>query len=261
MGNSSLPNDPSITPPAQTQGVTEIRQRTIAALIARGFSVKYVAKKLKISESRIYHLLSDKNSLVNAEINSILKDLFAGNDRRLVNLYDKVLEKLDAMLSSSDKEKQSRAIDRIIKIYLTRSAKNAVTIQQYFGIQTQEEKEGHRETMDEIILRMRKERGLPEIPDDYLQDIISQMRKARGLPELPDHDMQDIISKVQGSPELPDHGDSSHPAPNHSSNSSPNNLLQGAPSQGAPSQGASSQDAPSQDAPSQEYEEFLKQLT
>lgn len=90
-------------------------------MISRGFSVKYVAKKLKISESRIYHLLSDKGSLVNAEINRILKERFADNDRRLINLFAKTLQKLDDMLSSHDEEKQFRAMDRIIKIYFTRS--------------------------------------------------------------------------------------------------------------------------------------------
>ena len=166
MTNPSLTNDSSSNPSTQIQGITEIRQMSIAALIARGFSVKYVAKKLKISESRIYHLLSEKDSLVNAEINRILKDLFAGNDRRLVNLYDKALQKLDAMLSSSDEEKQFRAIDRIIKIYLARSTKNAVTIQQYFGIQSQQDENDFIKNIDDLIIKMRKERGLPWPLDD-----------------------------------------------------------------------------------------------
>ena len=170
MNNSPSSNNPCNTPNTPANGITEIRQRTIAALIARGFSVKYVAKKLKISESRIYHLLSDKDSLVNAEINRVLKELFAGDDRRLVNLFDKALQKLDAMLSSCDEEKQFRAIDRIIRIYLTRSAKHAVTIQQYFGIQSQEEDEKEEKRfikrIDDLILKKRKERGLPEWPDD-----------------------------------------------------------------------------------------------
>jgi plasmid maintenance system antidote protein VapI len=156
MTNSSLPTNSSSTPNAQIQGITEIRQKTIAALIARGFSVKYVAKKLKISESRIYHLFSEKNSIVNDEIYRILNDAFAASDYRLINLYDKALQKLDAMLSSPDEEKQCRAIDRIIKMFFARSSKNGVTIQQYFGIESQEEKE----TMDQFILRRAKERAL-----------------------------------------------------------------------------------------------------
>lgn len=222
----------------------------IAALIARGFPVKDVAQQVNLSESQIYHLLSDKDSFVNAEIFRILSELFTENDRHLIDLYNKALQKLDNMLSSSDEEKQFRAIDRIIRIFLARSAKNAVTIKQYFGIESQEEKE----TIDEMILRMRKERGLPEWPDDYLQDLISQMRMARGLPELPDQYIQDIVSKLlkeQGLPELPDHKDSSHSAPEANAHSSQENS----------SPGNSAQDTPSQDVPSQEFNEFLKQLT
>ena len=85
MTNFSLPTDSSCTPNAQIEGIPEIRQKT--ALIAQGFFVKYLAKKLKLSESRIYHLFSDKNSLVNDEINRILNEAFAASNRRLINLY------------------------------------------------------------------------------------------------------------------------------------------------------------------------------
>jgi AcrR family transcriptional regulator len=235
----------------------------IAELIAHGFAPKDVAKKVNLSESQIYHLLSDKDSFVNVETFRILNDLFAENDRHLIDLLSKALQKLDNMLSSSDEEKQFRAIDRIIKIFLSRSAKNPVSIQQYFGIQTQDEKESQLNSVDELILQMRKERGLPLLPDQYLGDVISKAREAKGLPKLPDHYIQDIISKLLSEelPELPDHKDSSHSTPNDSSNPSPNDLLPDAPSQGTPSQDAPSQDAPSEDASSQKYEEFLKQLT
>jgi len=93
MTNPSLINDFSDAPNAKTQGITEIRQKTIGALIARGFPVKYVAKRLKISESRIYHLLSDRNSVVNAEIKCIFTELFASADGHLLNLYNKALQK------------------------------------------------------------------------------------------------------------------------------------------------------------------------
>lgn len=239
MVNHSDSNVPVKVPHRKIKGKTKAKHTMVAALIARGFPVKVVAQKVNLSESQIYHLLSDKDSFVNAEIFRMLSELFAENDRHLIDLFSKALQELDNMLSSSDEEKQFRAIDRIIKIFLARSAKNAVTIQQYFGIESQEEKE----TVDEMLLRMRKARGLPELPDHYIQDIISKLLKEQGLPELPDHK------------------DSSHSTPNDSSNSSPNNLLADASSQGTPSQDASSQDAPSQDAPSQEYEEFLKQLT
>jgi AcrR family transcriptional regulator len=166
MENCSSSDARVVVPPWEVQGVTEVRQRTIAAMIARGFSVKQVAKKLKMSESRIYHLLSDRDSTVNAEINRISNELFAASDRRLINLYDKALQKLENMLSSSDEEKQFRAIDRIIRIFFARSGRNAVTIKQYFGIESQEEKQGKRETLDEMIIRMRRARGLPDFPEE-----------------------------------------------------------------------------------------------
>ena len=260
MTNPPLTNDSSSTPSPQTQGITEIRQMTIASMLARGFSVKYVAKKLKMSESRIYHLLSDRDSLLNTEIKRILTELFAASDRRLINLYNNVLQKLDTMLSSSDEEKQYRAMDRIIKMFFARIPKN-VMIQQYFGDQLQPQREFAMDDyilfskkLEKIALEKRKERGLPLWPDYLIEDIISEARKERGLPELPDHSIQDIISKVlkeSGLPESPDDKVSSHPAPEANAHSSQENS----------SPGNSAQDTPSQDVPSQEFNEFLKQLT
>jgi hypothetical protein len=142
-------------------------------MIATGLPVKYVAKKLHMSESRIYHLLSDKESTVNAEINRILGEMFTANDRYLVKLFNITLERLHTMLSGKDKEKQFRAIDRIIKIYMARSAKNGVTVKQYFGL---EPPGGEREfTIEDYVLfdqklladfdKRRRERGLPPLED------------------------------------------------------------------------------------------------
>lgn len=243
-------NAPAKVPHPKIKGKIKAKHTMIAALIARGFPVKDVAQQVNLSESQIYHLLSHKDSFVNAEIFRILSELFTENDRHLIDLYNKTLQKLDKMLSGSDEEKQFRAIDRIIRIFLARSAKNPVTIQQYLGIESQEEKE----TVDEMLLRMRKERGLSDQGESILQELISAVRKARELPELPNRSMKDIISKAlneQGLPELPDHKDSSHSTSDDSTHPPPENS----------SPGNSAQDTPSQDEPSQELKEFVKQLT
>jgi hypothetical protein len=174
MANSSPPNSSSTPPEAQTHGTTEIRQKNIGRMIAQGFPVKYVAKKLNMSESRIYHLLSDKESIVNAEINQILGQLFTGNDRHMVKLFNQTLEKLQTMLSSKNEEEQLRAMDRIIKIYMARSSKNGVTVQQYFGLEPPGQKEftiddyiKFGKKMNELIMQKRRERGLePPAPED-----------------------------------------------------------------------------------------------
>ena len=169
MTDSSLPNGPSTTIERHAHGITEIRQRTIGRMIAEGLRVKYVAKKLQMSESRIRHLLSDKESIVNAEINRLLEEVFTANDRYLVRLFNKTLENLDTMLSSPDKEKQFRAMDRIIKIYMARSAKNGVTVKQYFGL---EPPGGEREfTLQDYI----------KFGEKYVDQLIIEKRRQRGL--------------------------------------------------------------------------------
>jgi hypothetical protein len=165
MHNSSNSPVPLKVSNSEINGITKARQAKIASLIAQGYSVKYVAKKVNMSESRIYHLLSEKNSFVNEEINHILNELFAVTDRQLINLYSKTLQKLDAMLSSSDKEKQYRAMDRIIKMYYARIGKNAI-IQQYFCAHPQSQQLGiNIGDIDKLIIKKRIERGLEKPPD------------------------------------------------------------------------------------------------
>ena len=237
------PSDPGLStnlPQAKIKGKTKAKHAMIAALIARGSSVKEVADKVNLSKDQIYHLLSDKDSFVNLEISRILSELFGENDLRLIDLYSKTLQKLDNMLSSSDEEKQLKAMDRIIKTFLAKWAKNRVTVQQYFGIESQEEKE----TVDQMIMHMRKERGLPMWPDYLIRDMISDVRKERRLPELSDDYMQDIFNKLvdPNLPFLPDHEDSSNSTEKDSSHSPAKNSTSGNSPQDASSQDTTSQD-------------------
>ena len=170
MRSPSNPEIPAEIIDNKIKGKTKAKHRMIAELIARGFSVKEVAQQVNLSESQISHLLGDKESFVNTEISRILSNLFTENDRHLIDLYRRALQKLDNILSSSDEEKQFRAIDKIIKIFLTRSAKNGVTIQQYFGVESQEEEGGEPKSIDEFIIRRRKERGLDKLHLDEDSD-------------------------------------------------------------------------------------------
>jgi DNA-binding NarL/FixJ family response regulator len=79
-------------PDGKMKRKTKAKHKMIAALIARGFHAKDVAHEVNLSESQISHLLSDKDSSVNAEITRILSELFADNDRHLINLYSKALQ-------------------------------------------------------------------------------------------------------------------------------------------------------------------------
>jgi hypothetical protein len=189
-----------------------------------------------MSESRIYHLLSDKESIVTAEINRILGQLFTGNDRHMVKLFNQTLEKLQTMLSNKNEEEQLRAMDRIIKIYMARSAKNGVTVKQYFGL---EPPGGEREITIDDYLNFGKK----------LDKIITEHRKQRGL-ELPA-----LEESSNSAPENSASPASASPTPGSetaaSNESSPDNSL---PETAAPNESSRGYSPPSVPA---EMREFL----
>lgn len=178
MSNSAFSNGSSGTPNPPIKGKVDARYKMIADLICQGDSPKDVSEKMKMSKDRIYHLVSDKNSPVRVEIIRILTERSEANDRRLMDLYTKALQKLDEMLSSSDEGKQLRAIDRIIKIYSTRVDKNTPFIQQNFGLSEEEKKKIFLQYVNEMIIEKRRQRGLepplqesetPEPPNEGLE--------------------------------------------------------------------------------------------
>ena len=148
------------------KGRIQARHLRVATLVARGFPISFVAKETGLSESRVYHLLADPNSFVNQEVHRILNELFASNDRTLLNIYHKVRVKLDEDLSSNDPEVRGRAVDQVIKVYMTRTGKNGnPKIAQYINVSGQ----GNTDfiaNIDEVIIQKRKERGLPLIWED-----------------------------------------------------------------------------------------------
>ena len=196
------------------------------AMMRRNLSQKGLAKKLHMSESRIYHLLSDKESLVNAELNRLVGEHFMGHDRDIVTLFNKTLEKLKTMLSSPNEEEQLRAMDKIIKIYMARSARNGVTVKQYFGLEPPGQKEFD---MDDFIKFGKK-----------LEPLIQQERRRRGLPAL-----QDILNSApenSASPTAP----SSVPETPVSNEPSADNSSQGTAAPGESSRGWSPPDLPAE---------------
>lgn len=197
MTNSGSSNGSSGSPNLPIKGKVDAKYKMIADLICQGDSPKDVSEKMKMSKDRIYHLLNDKNSPVKAEITRILTERFEANDRRLIDLYTKALQKLDEMLSSSDEEKQLPAIDRIIKIYSTRSGKNgSPIIQQNFALSEEEIMKIIPQYIDKLIIAKRRERGLepplqecetPDSPDEEPETMESPDQEPE-TPEPPDQE-------------------------------------------------------------------------
>ena len=165
MNDYSESNFLSTTSPSpeshgKVKGRVKSKHKRVAALLSMGLPVPLVAKETGLSESRIYHLLSDKNSFVNSEMNRVTEETLKTRNALLLNLYLEVLHHLDAMLESGDDKERDLAIDTILDLVLSRRGRNGQSfISQHFNFQSQGN-QGNPETVDEWIIQKSKEREL-----------------------------------------------------------------------------------------------------
>ena len=153
---------PSPESHGKVKGRVKSKHKRVAALLSMGLPVPFVSKETGLSESRIYHLLSDKDSFVNLEMNRIIEETLKSRNVLLLNLYLEVLHHLDAMLESGDDKERDLAIDTILDLVCARRGRNGLPfISQYFNIQSQEN-QGNPESVDEMILRKGRERDLQD---------------------------------------------------------------------------------------------------
>ncbi len=155
-------NLPTILP--TKKGKLSLRYKTIAEYAARGYSVDIISQVTGMTPSAIYRVL-DKNVLVWEEINRIMANMFAEGDRVLKNLYLKALYKLDERMNRPETEEDAiRKVMDVIGKRVASSGKEGEKppiIQQFF--QTGGSSEGpivEGGTIDDLILKKRKERGL-----------------------------------------------------------------------------------------------------
>jgi hypothetical protein len=165
MDNFSNSNLPSILSPSpesngKVKGRVKTKHKKVAVLLSMGYPVPIVAKETGLSESRIYHLLSDKDSFANSEMNRILDETLRTRDLFLGNLFFEALCHLDAMMESGDVKERDEAIDQIINLVMGKRTRNGQSlISQYFNFQSQG-RQGSPESIDELIIRKRRERDL-----------------------------------------------------------------------------------------------------
>jgi AcrR family transcriptional regulator len=157
------PPYPPLNPPAngngKTGGMIGVKHRKLGALIARGAPLTLAAEEAGLSPSRAYHLLADKDSFVNAEVERISNEIFQAQDALLSNLYRTALEELEALLLSGNPRIVLRAVDLIIRIFLERTGNiESPVIQQLFGCEPNGHQNGIGPSMDDWILEMARER-------------------------------------------------------------------------------------------------------
>ena len=161
FSDSNLPSIPTTEGDnANVKGRVKTKHKKVAFLLSMGYPVPIVSKETGLSESRIYHLLSDKNSFVNSEINRVVEETLRTRNLLLGNLYFEALCHLDKMLEGPDDKERDEAIDQIINLVLARRTRNGQPfISQYFNFQSQE-RHGSPKSIDELIIQKSKERDL-----------------------------------------------------------------------------------------------------
>jgi hypothetical protein len=152
-------NLPAIIEPKKKRGSLSIRYRRIAEMAARGWSPEEIAKEVKLRQDTVYEIL--KTDEVWEYVKEVIKDIFSEGDRILAFLYKKSLKGLDDDLLSDNADVRKSAREQVLK-FLVRDGgeKSHISfIQQVYN--TKGGESSVIESIDDLILQKRKERGLP----------------------------------------------------------------------------------------------------
>lgn len=141
------------------------RHEMVAQLACRGLDAKAIAEQVRLSPKRVREILRGEEVI--REITRITAEMFREVDHHLVSLYQKALVKLDEHLESSNLEIQDKAMDRIFRFFQPKGdVKAKPLIAQFFSGGMQQGNEDLGKRLDQIVLQKRRERGLPDYPDE-----------------------------------------------------------------------------------------------
>lgn len=134
------------------------KKQMVAQLASRGFETAVIAEEVGLTPNRVPQILRTEE-VIN-EINRLTAERFEESDRLLAALYLKALTKLDEHLDHQNPEIQVKAIDKVLRFYEPKDEGAHPLVAQFFAGKhaLHSEKE---ESLDDLILRKRRERGLP----------------------------------------------------------------------------------------------------
>ncbi len=145
--------------PKKRKGFLSVKYRKIASLAVRGWSPTEIANEVGVKPERI-SLILERDDVWEYVLDEI-RGLFSEGDRILSSLYKKTMISLDEDLSSKDPNVRKSAREQVLRLCgknQSSDGSNVSLVQQFFG-----GGEGSKpliQSMDEIILQKRKERGL-----------------------------------------------------------------------------------------------------
>ena len=146
------------------KGILSVRYRKIASLAVRGWSPVEIGREMGLRPERVTVIL-ERDDVWQFVIEEI-RGLFSEGDRMIASLYKKAMVTLDEDLSSADPNIRKAAREQVLRLWgygknqpQDGERPNVSIVQQFLG-----GAEGGSkpliQSMDEIILQKRKERGL-----------------------------------------------------------------------------------------------------
>jgi len=137
-----------------------LKHKLIAEFAARCYPPDLIAKQVGLKVSTIYQLL-DKNEEIWEEIDRVIKEIFSEGDRMLANLRLNALKRLDDHISDTNKDVSLQAIEKVLKCYdYSKGEGPKQAVMNFYGVKGQSQL--GIESVDDFILKRRKERGLLE---------------------------------------------------------------------------------------------------
>jgi len=164
-------------------------------LLERGEPVSVVAKETGLSEGRIYHLLEDENSFLNYEIQRIRHEKHEAQEGLLANicykelqLRCKALDQLGLMLENPDIDKREQY--NVIKLIISRFSKTSgsPTISRVQPLEPPKNIFEARRVFDEKAKALNEAREFLNAMEKKADEIIIKKRRERGLPDFPTED-------------------------------------------------------------------------
>jgi hypothetical protein len=163
-----------VAKPLRRKKLSPINMR-IAEMAARGFSPEQIAHDVGRTRARVYEIL--KTDEVWEEVKDRIRDTFSEGDRVLAYLYKKAMLGLDTDLSSTDPEIRKAARADIFRQWGYgrdkggEGERTSISLfQQIFTGRAGTSTGSVVQSIDDLILQKRKDRGLPAYPPEDEDD-------------------------------------------------------------------------------------------
>lgn len=146
------------------KGKIAVKYRKIAFLASKGLNSEDIGKEVNLSADRITKILQRDD--VWEESKRLIRESFEGSEKMTIDLLNKALRVLDDLLLFGTPEEKRFAIDKTLRMFQAKDKGEGKTFINQFFSGVKEDSGDWGKRLDEIVIQKRRERGLPDYPDD-----------------------------------------------------------------------------------------------